>query len=149
MITCSDLLWPLKSSNTVTHALFIGCSLAQTQCSIWVLAVSADEITSISICQGTCDCTPQRISTLNKMVPSSSLCFDKDIKWQAMSGVHSLFAKLMPVPWGPATSPGQARSCHFILDFCTETGQQPRREKQDDKAYSKFKVGTSWSKSIN
>ena len=53
-----------------------------------MLVVSSEEMTYIFICQGICDCGPERISSVNKMVPSSSLCFDKDFMWQMISEVH-------------------------------------------------------------
>lgn len=86
----SSGLQNLHAQGGVRHVLFIGFYLTQTKCfcSIRVLAVSLDEVIYVFICQGTCDCAPERISSLNEMLPSSNLCFDKDSMWQVMSGVH-------------------------------------------------------------
>ena len=97
----SSGLWNLQAQGEVTHVLFIGFFLTQTKwfCPIWVLAVSADKMTYIFICQSICDCAPKRISSLNKMVPSSSLCFDKDFMWQVMSEVHLSVCKADANAW--------------------------------------------------
>lgn len=77
------------------------------------------------------------------MVPSSSLSFDKDIKWQVMRGVHSLFAELMPVPPGPAhpSWPGKKLPFHFRFPALGKGSSHRGRSWEDDKAYIKFKVG--------
>lgn len=56
-------------------------------------------MTYISICQGLCDCAPKRISSLNKMVPSSSPCFEEDFMWQVMSEVHLSVCKADAKAW--------------------------------------------------
>lgn len=68
------------------------------------------------ICWGICVCAPGRISSLNETVPSSSLCFEKNFMWQVMSEVHLCLQSWCKCPGGQPTSPGQRRSCYFIVD---------------------------------
>lgn len=91
IIMCSDLFWIWKSSSTgKSHKCY---SLAFTQLRQSASVPSECELSHLLklhsfIGQSICDCAPKRMSSLNKTVPSSSLCFDKDFMGQVMSEVH-------------------------------------------------------------
>lgn len=116
MTTCSDLLWPLKSSNTgrsgpLAAPLPRHSAAVPSEC--WLSPQM--KLHPFPYVRALVTALPKEFPAFNKRVPSSSLSFDKDIEWQVMRGVHSLFAELMPMPPGPAhlSWPGKKLPFHF------------------------------------
>jgi len=79
------------------------------------------------ICHGTCDRALKIISSLNKMIPSGSLFFDKDFLWQVMTGIYLSDCKAGAN--AQDTSPPFLSRGEIAISFqmtCIEERQQPR-----------------------